>query len=648
MIPLQTSVTVGSVTSIKHILWVFIASVWLLPAVDLERIKYNHPGLVVDLGVGLWAWPMPVDWDGDGDLDLLVDCPCKPYNGIWFFENPGGSKTPVFKAGKRVHASRRNIQVSWVDGKPRYLVPGAEVSADLTKTTNIYPKTSVKKHRKIRANQWKYVDYDGDGTLDLIAAVGVWDDYGWDNAYNAKGKWTNGPLRGFVYLMRNEGTTAKPKYAKPAKVQAAGNPLDVYGRPSPNFADFDGDGDLDLLCGEFVDSFTYFENIGTRKAPSYTSGRKLRHKGQVLIMDLEMIMPSAVDWDGDGDFDLIVGDEDGRVAFVEHAGEVKDGLPQFLQPVYFQQEADEVKFGALSTPVGFDWDGDGDEDIICGNTAGYIAFIKNLSGPRVEKPKWNAPKFLQAGGKTLRIMAGDNGSIQGPCERKWGYTTQTVADWDHDGLPDLIVNSILGKVVWYRNVGTRKTPRLATAQPIEVEWHSKQPSLKWGWMRPEGKALLTQWRTTPVVVDWDRDGLNDLMMLNHEGYLTFFGRMRRGGRLQLNEPARIFETNNPFGYVRLNSRSAGGSGRRKLCVTDWDGDGRLDVLANSPNAELWQNVADREGMFKLINRGTLFKRNISSHTTSPTVVDWNGDKVPDLLVGAEDGYLYYGRNSRNP
>jgi hypothetical protein len=53
-------------------------------------------------------------------------------------------------------------------------------------------------------------------------------------------------------------------------------------------------------------------------------------------------------------------------------------------------------------------------------------------------------------------------------------------------------------------------------------------------------------------------------------------------------------------------------------------------------------------MVKLINRGTLFKRNISSHTTSPTVVDWNGDKVPDLLVGAEDGFLYYARNPRKP
>ena len=208
-----------------RILGVLIASAWLLPAADLERIKYNHPGLVVDLGVGLWAWPMPVDWDGDGDLDLLVDCPCKPYNGIWFFENPGGSKTPVFKAGKRVHASRRNIQVSWVEGKSRYLVPGAEVSADLVGTKKIYQKNRVEKHRKIRANQWKYVDYDGDGKLDLIAAVGVWDDYGWDNAYNAKGEWTNGPLRGFVYLMRNEGKTAKLNYAAPVKIQAAGKPV---------------------------------------------------------------------------------------------------------------------------------------------------------------------------------------------------------------------------------------------------------------------------------------------------------------------------------------------------------------------------------------------------------------------------------------
>ena len=66
--------------------------------------------------------------------------------------------------------------------------------------------------------------------------------------------------------LRNAGTTAKPEYAEPLFVEATASRVDTFGCPSPNFADFDGDGDLDLLCGEFLDGFTYFENIGTRTA----------------------------------------------------------------------------------------------------------------------------------------------------------------------------------------------------------------------------------------------------------------------------------------------------------------------------------------------------------------------------------------------
>ncbi len=102
---------------------------------------------------------------------------------------------------------------------------------------------------------------------------------------------------------------------------AAGQPLEVFGWPSPNFADWDGDGDLDLLCGEFLDGFTYFENIGSRTHPEYAAGRRLvGSDGRPLVMDLQMITPTAIDWDGDSDLDLICGDEDGRVAFIENTG----------------------------------------------------------------------------------------------------------------------------------------------------------------------------------------------------------------------------------------------------------------------------------------------------------------------------------------
>ena len=59
-----------------------LATAFSAEAPKLQRLKYNHPGLVVDLGVGLWAWPLPMDFDGDGDLDLVVNCPDKRYNGV--------------------------------------------------------------------------------------------------------------------------------------------------------------------------------------------------------------------------------------------------------------------------------------------------------------------------------------------------------------------------------------------------------------------------------------------------------------------------------------------------------------------------------------------------------------------------------------
>src|SRR6185369_1885230 len=103
------------------------------------------------------------------------------------------------------------------------------------------------------------------------------------------------------------------------------------------------------------------------------------------------------------------------------------------------------------TPFVFDWDGDGDLDIISGNTAGYLVFFENLSGPNVAEPRWAAPRRLEVDGQPFRIMAGPNGSIQGPAEAKWGYTTLNVADWDGDGLLDIVLNSILGDVTWLKN-----------------------------------------------------------------------------------------------------------------------------------------------------------------------------------------------------
>jgi len=638
------------------------ATATLAAETDLQRLKYNHPGLVVDLGVGLWAWPVPCDADGDGDFDLIVACPDRPSNGVWLFENASGdtaqNKFPVFKAARKLSDAVHYVMPSYVNGAVRVMTPGNEyrdfvhqglkdrVAVSTPQPIHV-PRGNAAPNRsnKIRHNQWRLADYDGDGALDLIVGIEDWGDYGWDNAWDAQGHWKNGPLHGFVYWLRNTGSDADPNYAAAQRVETEQGPVDTYGCPTPNFADFDHDGDLDLLCGEFVDHFTYFENVGSRRAPRYAVGRRLRTThDEPLAMDLQMIVPIAFDWDRDGDLDLVVGDEDGRVALVENTGTLGDDrTPRFLPPRYFQQQADDLKCGALATPVGWDWDGDGDWDLISGNTAGYLEWFENLSGPGVAVPRWAAPRRLAAGGKTFKVTAGPNGSIQGPAEAKWGYTTCSIADWNADGLPDVVFNSIWGQVQWLANIGTLHRPELSTPRPIEVEWEATAPKPAWTWWQPEGKTLVTQWRTTPVAADFNGDGLIDLAVLDTEGYLAFFERARRGDQLVLLAPRRAFvdAENQP---LRLNERIAGGSGRRKLCRVDWDGDGQADWLFNASNAEFWRGLGPQASTWRWQRVGPIASQNIEGHDVSPTVVDFDGDGRLDFVGGAEDGRFYFLKN----
>ena len=595
----------------------------------LQPLKYNNPDLIVDLGVGLWAWPLPMDYDGDGDLDLIVSCPDKPSNGLYFFENPtqdSSVKMPVFRPGVHIAKTGHNIQISYVKGEARILRENREYidfrTNQFSRLDKVYPTSKIHQGKgRTRANMWRYIDWEQDGDQDLIVGIGDWSDYEWDHAYDTQGRWQNGPLHGWVYLIKNEGG----KYTKnPVKIEAGGAPIDVYGWPSPNFADFDGDGDLDLLCGEFLDGFTYFQNIGSATNPEYGAGLKLvGADGQALAMHLQMITPTALDWDKDGDFDLIVGDEDGRVALVENVSPERASLPVFKQPIYFQQEADELKFGALATPFAHDWDKDGDEDILCGNTAGNIALFTNLDG---KGTKWSAPELLKADNKVFRIMAGANGSIQGPAEAKWGYTTLSVADWNDDDHDDILVNSIWPKLQLLRNTGSG-----LTQEPLSF-WSKEAPPAFYWWQNL-AENLQTQWRTTPLATDFDGDGKLDLVILDQEGFLTCQSRARKETRLFLDEDLQP---------VRLNAITAGGSGRVKLAVVDWDRDGRLDILTNSQNTTWWRNCEDAgDGKVILKKIGNLAKRDVSGHTSSPTVCDFDRNGKPDLIIGSENGRLYF-------
>ena len=146
------------------------------------------------------------------------------------------------------------------------------------------------------------------------------------------------------------------------------------------------------------------------------------------------------------------------------------------------------------------------------------------------------------------------------------------------------------------------------------------------------------------MIDWNRDGLMDLALLDHEGALALFGRFRTAdGTLRLAAPRRIF-ADEKGAPLRLNRLRAGSSGRRKFCFCDWDGDGRLDLVVNSLNADLLRNLGEQDGVTRFAKPVPLGKRLLAGHTTCPTACDFDGNGVPDLLVGAEDGFFYHLRN----
>ncbi|MDD4019784.1 MAG: FG-GAP-like repeat-containing protein, partial [Kiritimatiellae bacterium] len=626
----------------------FVYDTPLLPGVrDLERMAFNNPDAIVDLGCGIWPNPFIYDYDGDDDLDIVISYRSVPSEGTYFFENPAPQGTTgslsVFEAAVPGDNSRRGLRVKF----PPYHLP-----------------VSLTPHfRRGNGGGWYYAELTGDGREDAVYAISDWAEYGCPGpacpvAYDPDGNWTNNQLLAYMYLCRNLGGEGpKTLWGSPEPLFSGGKRelQGPWGSPLPLFHDWDGDGDLDFVTSDFISEFWYFENTGTKDNPVFAAGRRVKGTDK-LPLEGALCMMSArkVDWDGDGRPDIIASEEDGRVALYRNTGGFADGAPVFETARFFRQKAAEIKFGCLATPWGVDWDGDGDWDLVCGNSEGRIAFIENLSGPGVENPKWAAPKLLTVSdtagaaplwlkGNEIRALCGPSNSPQGPAEQKWGYTVLSVADWDGDGYLDIMANDVKGSVVLFRNPGKKGTTVLESPKSVEVEWKGEQPRFSWEWRKPTGKALRAPWRTTPCMHDWNRDGLMDLVMLDHEGFLCLYARAKRGGRLVLLPPERIFcdEKGNP---LALAARPGGGAGRRKFCIADWDGDGKPDLVMNGVNAYVFRQVGAKDGKFLFKEGRALARKALAGHTCCPAAVDFNADGTTDLVIGAEDGNFYYLRH----
>lgn len=603
----------------------------------VEKLAYNNPGLLVDLDVGFKSVPLPMDFDGDGDLDLLVAASGSYAEvGIFYFENISGNvDNPVFRAGEEVYPERYPIGVDWasvaasdVNGRVNILTPDF-TNSKLTIFEDV-PQHVFWKRSDMPVNirefipgggrsYWLSVDFDGDTVYDLVYALS-----------SPQG----------LYFCKNKGTNEAPAYEKPLKITTeTGEALGKGLALEISLADYDNDGDLDYVAVTGFSNIVYFGNRGTAEQYKFGRGDTLTYGGaplQFVSRAGGIIKPRAVDFDRDGFIDIIAGDEEGRISFLKNTGRIINGVPEFLPPVFFQQEAKFVDLGAIATPRVFDWDGDGLDDIVGGNGVGNVIFVKNLGG---DIPRWAAPELLEIDGSPIHYIQAE--ALPGTEDPHWGYTNVDVGDWDMDGLPDLLVNEHNGNVRWLRNKGTRRKPELSPMQPLFVEWEGEPLKPAWIPGVSEGKELLAPWRTTPYIMDFNNDGLNDLVMMDYEGYLSVYPRSRKDGELLLGHPQRnfVFPDGTP---VRLNQLEGKSSGRMKFTFADWDGDGLEDlVFSQKPAVDWMKNMGMQDGKMVLQFMGRVVSRTLMGHNDCPVVSDFNKDGVPDLLVGTETGVCYY-------
>jgi hypothetical protein len=93
--------------------------------------------------------------------------------------------------------------------------------------------------------------------------------------------------------------------------------------------------------------------------------------------------PAFADLDGDGDRDALVGERGGRLLGYKNTG--SNGTPRWTRQESWDMPVD---VGSDAAPALADLDGDGDADLLVGNTSGDVRGFENVAGNWAERPSW--------------------------------------------------------------------------------------------------------------------------------------------------------------------------------------------------------------------------------------------------------------------
>ncbi len=208
-----------------------------------------------------------------------------------------------------------------------------------------------------------FFDYNADGKMDLLIG----------NCYRYDREDT---LNRGLSLYENTGTAGTPEYRLVTRDFQNFSALEIRAL-SPSFGDMDGDGDLDMLCGNIDGSFVYFENTAGATNPPFFSYVNSSYKNLNVG---EYSKPQIVDVNRDGLPDIISGSRQGTVFYFKNIGTVSN--PDFTLVSNFWGAVDvrDGGFFGFSTPVLYPYGPNQEYNLFVGSEKGKIFMYDSIEG----------------------------------------------------------------------------------------------------------------------------------------------------------------------------------------------------------------------------------------------------------------------------